>query len=96
MLEHATPAVGSSVSTPPKALLLWFSAAVDQRASTVAVTGANCMRVDTHQLTSAAGDAKILETGLTAVMPGPYRVVWGAVSVDRHRTQGSFWFTVTK
>jgi methionine-rich copper-binding protein CopC len=40
------------------------------------------------------GDAERLEVPLRKLGPGTYTVHWRAVSVDTHRTQGTYRFTV--
>ncbi|MDE1974119.1 MAG: copper resistance protein CopC, partial [Hyphomicrobiales bacterium] len=35
-----------------------------------------------------------MRIGLKALKPGSYRVRWRALSVDTHKTEGSFTFTV--
>jgi methionine-rich copper-binding protein CopC len=42
----------------------------------------------------APNDAKQMIIGLGKVGPGTYTVIWHAVSVDTHRTEGHFTFTV--
>ncbi|MEJ1978863.1 MAG: copper resistance protein CopC [Acetobacteraceae bacterium] len=39
-------------------------------------------------------DAVHLVLGLPALPPGLYKVIWHATSVDTHRTEGSYSFTV--
>jgi copper resistance protein C len=37
-----------------------------------------------------------MSVGLKALSPGTYHVHWHALSVDTHKTEGSFSFTVGK
>lgn len=90
-LDHATPAVESTVATPPQEISLSFTQNLEPSFSTVQVTGPDGARVD-------AGKAQIsgntMRVGLKAAGPGTYHVHWHALSVDTHTTQGSFTFHV--
>jgi copper resistance protein C len=92
-LQTATPAVGSTVQAPPGEVVITFTEGVEPRFSTIAVQDSSGARVDAgspHQ----AGGAKRLAVGLKPLQPGLYKVTWHATSVDTHKTQGSFTFTV--
>ena len=39
-------------------------------------------------------DPKLLVLDVTKLPPGAYRVTWHVVSIDTHRTEGDFTFTV--
>lgn len=92
-LRHAEPAAGSTVK-PPSQVELTFSEAVEPNFCTVIVTDAAGQEVDQKNL-RAPGDAKRLVIGLGSLAPGQYKVVWHATSVDTHKTEGSFAFTVS-
>jgi methionine-rich copper-binding protein CopC len=94
MLEEATPPVGSTVQTAPAAISLNFSEAVEPRFSKVAVTGADGAKADQADLHTSPGDAHTLVLDLKPLLPGTYFVTWHAVSVDTHKTQGTYHFTV--
>jgi len=93
-LKHAEPAVGSAVAILPGALVLTFTESLEVPFCKVKVTGPNG---------ATAGDAPQTVPGhpdeiaipLTRLGPGTYKVIWHAVSVDTHHTQGQFSFTVT-
>jgi methionine-rich copper-binding protein CopC len=42
----------------------------------------------------APGNSAQLTVKLKALPPGTYKVIWRVLSVDTHRTQGSFSFSV--
>ena len=90
-LDHANPLVGSTVATAPHELSLSFTQNLEPAFSNVEVTGPNGARVD-------AGKPQIsgntMHVGLKAAGPGTYHVRWHALSVDTHKTEGSFTFTV--
>lgn len=93
-LRQAEPPVGGTVRSAPAQVDLMFTEAVEPRFSTVAVTDAAGAQVDKHDLHIVAGDGKHLAISLGALPPGAYSVVWHATSVDTHKTEGSFAFTV--
>jgi methionine-rich copper-binding protein CopC len=91
-LTHADPAVGSEQHQPPSAVTITFTEAVEPSFSTIEVNGPTG-RIDTgtpHTL----GDGRQLAVALPKIAPGTYTVVWHVTSVDTHKTQGSFTFTV--
>ena len=92
MLDHASPAVGSTVASSPGAVTLYFTEALEPKFSGAEVHGAGGGRVD-HG-TSVSGSTMRISVGNMA--PGSYSVTWHALSVDTHKTQGSFSFTVGK
>lgn len=93
-LRHAEPAAGSTVK-PPSQVELTFSEAVEPKFCTVLVTNAAGQEVDQKNLHVPGDDAKRLVIGLGSLAPGQYKVVWHATSVDTHKTEGSFGFTVS-
>ncbi len=90
-LDHAIPAVESTVAAAPQEISLSFTQNLEPSFSTVEITGPSGARVD-------AGKAQVsgntMRVGLKAAGPGTYRVHWRALSVDTHTTQGSFTFHV--
>lgn len=94
MLEKAVPAVGSTVKAAPKELTLTFSEGVEPAFTTVEVTDAGGKRVDSGKPQAAPNDRRVLTVALQPLGPGQYTVVWHALSVDTHRTEGRFTFSV--
>ena len=94
-LASAAPAVGSVANASPKDVVLTFTEAVEPRFSRIEVDDDAGTRVDVGDVHGDSGDGKRLSVGVPALKPGAYRVVWHAVSVDTHRTEGRFTFTVT-
>ena len=95
MLLNATPSAGASVSAATTELVMHFSEGVEPTFTTVAVTNAAGERVDNGAPTTETGDQKVLHVGLKKLAPGGYTVEWHATSVDTHKTNGHFAFTVT-
>jgi copper resistance protein C len=89
MLERASPPVGGSVTGSPGEVRLWFSEAIERRFSGAEVTGPSG-RVGGRA--SISGNQLVI--GLPRLAPGTYRVNWHVISVDTHKTEGSFTFEV--
>jgi methionine-rich copper-binding protein CopC len=92
-LKQASPQVGSTVPAP-KAVDITFTEGVEPAFSSIVVQNAQGERVDTGDLHAASGDELRLEVGLKPLPPGTYTVIWHATSVDTHKTEGRFVFTV--
>ena len=93
-LDHASPAVGSSVPTSPPAVTLWFTQDLEPAFSDVTVTNDAGQRVDLGNAQIPSGSPAELRIGLKPLPPGTYTVSWHVVSVDTHPTQGTFTFDV--
>jgi len=89
-LDHANPAVGSTVATAPQQLTLWFTQKLEPAFSSVEVMGPKGASVGGK--TEVNGNT--MHVGIRTAGPGTYHVHWQALSVDTHKTQGSFSFTV--
>lgn len=93
-LDHAAPAVGSTVRAPPPQVKLWFTQELEPAFSAVRVVDKSNQRVDRGDAKLDSADARVLQVSLPALAPGRYRVVWRVVSVDTHVTEGDFTFDV--
>lgn len=93
-LDHASPAVGSSVPAAPAAVTLWFTQDLEPAFSSVTVTNPAGQRVDLGSARVPPGQPAELQVGLKPLPPGTYTVNWHVISVDTHPTEGSFTFTV--
>jgi methionine-rich copper-binding protein CopC len=91
MLDHASPAVGSTVASAPSRVTLTFTEPVEGAFSGATVSNASGQRVDT----GARASGTTLQISLKPLPPGAYKVNWHVLSVDTHKTQGSFSFTVS-
>jgi methionine-rich copper-binding protein CopC len=94
MLDHASPLVGSTVATAPRAVALTFTQKLEPAFSTVRVVNASGARVDQGKAQVDPGSRTVLSIGLKALPPGAYKVFWKVLSVDTHATEGNFSFTV--
>ena len=90
MLDHASPAVGSTVATAPARVTLTFTEPLEGAFSGATVSNASGQRVDT----GARASGTTLQISLKPLPPGTYKVNWHVMSVDTHKTQGSFGFSV--
>ena len=93
-LQSAIPPVDATVDTPPTAVTLTFTEALEPRFSSIEVKDAAGKRVDDGKPHHEGGDAKRFSVGIGKLPSGLYTVDWHATSVDTHRTEGRFHFTV--
>jgi methionine-rich copper-binding protein CopC len=93
-LDHAQPRVGSTVSKPPAAVELWFTQQPEHAFSTIQIFNADGKQIDKSDTRTDPNDAKALLVSVGELPPGTYKVVWHVLSIDTHRTQGEFKFTV--
>jgi methionine-rich copper-binding protein CopC len=93
-LDHAIPVVGSQVRAAPSEVKLWFTEKLEPALSRVQVFDADGHEVDRRDIRSDASDAATLVVSLPALKGGKYKVVWRAVSVDTHVTNGTFSFEI--
>ncbi|MDF3936464.1 copper homeostasis periplasmic binding protein CopC [Pseudomonas citronellolis] len=93
-LKGEVPAADSTASAP-KELRLTFSEGVEAKFTKVSVTGADGKAVKVAGIATAEGDAKVLLVTFEQPLPaGEYKVQWHAVSVDTHKSEGSYAFKV--
>jgi len=90
-LKHASPGAGQTLAAP-KEIALSFSEKLEP-----SLSGASVMDMSGHELTGLSATVKdaMIVVALPPVKPGLYHVTWHAVSVDSHRTEGGYTFTVT-
>jgi copper resistance protein C len=93
-LERSDPPVGSSVPTAPHTLTLRFTEGVEPLFSSVEVSAANGTAVTIGKPNTASGNNRELMVSLPDLQRGRYTVTWHVTSVDTHKTQGSFKFSV--
>jgi methionine-rich copper-binding protein CopC len=94
-LQKAEPAVGGTVSTSPTEIKLKFSEGVEPHFSAITLQFESSAVEPLGEAAVAPGDATTLVAPVLAVLkPGVYTVTWHVVSVDTHKSQGTFQFTV--
>lgn len=95
-LEHASPAVGSTVHESPASVRLSFSEALEPAFSRANVEDATGKVVDAGDGHVDAADRTIVAVDVPPLAPGTYRVRWRVVSIDTHVTEGDYTFTIAK
>ncbi|MEZ2410369.1 copper homeostasis periplasmic binding protein CopC [Bosea sp. RCC_152_1] len=95
-LAAASPAVDSTVRGAPREVSITFTEKLEGKLSSIAVKDSAGRPVDAGNSALADASGKKLAVGLRSdIGTGKYTVSWVAVSVDTHRTTGSFGFTVS-
>jgi methionine-rich copper-binding protein CopC len=93
-LDHASPAVGSTVPTAPETVTMWFTQELEPAFTTATVTDASGNTVDASPAQVDPKDPTELRVVLKKLSPGTYTVSWHALSVDTHTTTGHFTFEI--
>ena len=93
-LDHANPAVGSTVPTAPETVTMWFTQELEPAFTTATVTDASGNNVDAGPARIDPKDPTELRVALKKLSPGTYTVSWRALSVDTHTTTGHFTFEI--
>ena len=93
-LDRANPPVGSEVSSPPQQISLHFTEGVEPLFSSVEIHDAQGAVVQASKPHTAPGDDRTLLVGVPDLHTGHYTVTWHATSVDTHKTEGTFQFSV--
>jgi copper resistance protein C len=93
-LDHANPAVGSTVPSPPGAVTMWFTQQLEPAFTSATVTDQSGNNVGNGTAAVDPKDPTELRVPLKPLAPGTYTVSWHALSVDTHTTQGHFTFEV--
>jgi methionine-rich copper-binding protein CopC len=90
-LDHSSPLVGGTVATAPREVALTFTQNLEAAFCSVQITDPKGLRVDQGNPQISGNTMRV---GLKAAGPGRYRVHWHVLSVDTHKTEGNFSFTV--
>jgi len=93
-LHHASPPAGSEIRVSPPAVIITYTEGVEPNFSTIEVDNAQGTRVDKVDPHLVGGDQTKLAVSLPKLPPGRYTVIWHATSVDTHKTEGRFNFSV--
>jgi methionine-rich copper-binding protein CopC len=92
-LAKASPPVGSQVAAAPAELMLRFTEKVEPLFCTIQLldpAGA-AVSMPTPRVTE---DGQVLAITLPKLRVGTYTVVWHVTSVDTHKTEGRYQFTI--
>jgi methionine-rich copper-binding protein CopC len=93
-LDSAVPRVGSTIPSAPAEVVLTFTQGVEPDFSKIDVQDASGASVDAGPAHTVGGDKTHFGVPIKQVGPGIYTVIWHVTSVDTHKTQGKFHFTV--
>ena len=97
-LESQLPAADSTVASA-KELRLTFSEGVEEKFTKISITSTGGGKTEieaTPTVNTDPTDKKILiVTPAAPLAAGQYKVEWHAVSVDTHKSEGSYSFTVS-
>ena len=93
-LDHASPAVGSTVHGSPPELRIWFTQELELPFSRVKVEDANGTAVAASDRAVDPSDRSVLRLPMPPLTPGKYHVLWHVLSVDSHVTEGDYTFVV--
>lgn len=92
-LKSETPVKDSTVSAPAE-LRLVFSEGVEAALTKVEVSSDDKTVSLKSTATDPADQKTLIVTPAAPLPPGEYKVVWHAVSVDTHKSEGSYSFKV--
>ncbi|QKJ87470.1 CopC domain-containing protein YobA [Paramixta manurensis] len=94
-LKNQYPAANANVDASPQALTLTFTEDIEPAFSGVAITGAGQQAVSTAKAERAPKQHNQLIVPLNQPLKsGSYQVNWHVLSVDGHKTQGTYTFSV--
>ncbi len=93
-LDHAMPPVGATLAVSPPILRLFFTQQIEPLFSGVEVATAAGSPVKIGPAAVDPANPAALLVPLPRLAPGRYRVIWHVVSVDTHRTEVSYQFTI--
>jgi methionine-rich copper-binding protein CopC len=93
-LDHASPRVGAAVADAPSEVRLWFTQELEPAFSTIRVLDRDGRQVDKKDKQIDASDRTVMRVSLPPLPNGTYRVLWRALSVDTHVTEGDYTFEV--
>jgi methionine-rich copper-binding protein CopC len=92
-LDHADPKVGSTLSSSPSTLKIWFTEELEGAFSKIKVFDAKGQEVDKKDVKVDSSNKALMSVSVPKLTVGTYKVEWSAVAVDTHHTTGTFTFT---
>jgi methionine-rich copper-binding protein CopC len=93
-LDHSVPTVGGTVVTAPAELQLFFTQDLEPAFSGVTIATGDGQAIATGAASVDAQNRAEMVLKLPRLTAGHYPVSWHAVSVDTHRTEGTFSFDI--
>jgi copper resistance protein C len=93
-LRQAEPAPYSKHKSPPREVKLIFTEQLEPAYSTLRVNNAEGVEVDRRDAHVDSSNPLLLRASLDPLGPGSYTVIWRALSLDPHTSEGHFAFQV--
>ncbi|EPL9568385.1 CopC domain-containing protein YobA [Providencia rettgeri] len=94
-LKDQLPAEGAAVEQTPESITLNFSEGIEVNFTKVSIIGPEKNIIKTGKATlDANNDTKVIVPVEDKLTSGKYDVNWSVVSVDGHKTKGTYSFTV--
>ena len=93
-LDHAEPGVGRKIAASPATVKLWFTQNIEPAFSKIQVVDSSGNQVNKKDVHVDSKEKSLLVVSVPELPPGTYVVRWSVVSVDTHKTQGHFEFTI--
>jgi len=94
--EKAVPGAGAELSQSPGSVHVRFDRVVEPVFSTLRVESSAGERMDVNDSHVINSGKDTLTVTLKPLVNGRYHVFWTAVARDGHRTQGDYWFIVSR
>lgn len=93
-LDHADPAVGSTVPNAPTVVHIWFTQELEPAFSWIKITDKSGNDISDGSSFVDPNNNQEMDLKLKSLPAGTYSVKWHALSVDTHTTEGDFTFEV--
>lgn len=93
-LRSAVPPPDATLAAAPPAIELTFTEDLEPRFSTLRLQDAAGQQIALPAAAVAGDNPRQLVVRLPALRPGTYTVVWQVVSIDTHRTEGRYTFSI--
>ena len=93
-VDHALPAVGSTVHASPGEIKIWFTQELEPAFSSIKVEDGTGKVIANANRAVDPAVPTLLRLALPPLAPGKYRVIWHVLSIDSHVTEGDFTFNV--
>lgn len=95
--DRSRPRVGSTIKTAPHTVRIWFTAGLEPLFCSLLVKNAAGKVVSPgHGHVVSGSHDRLLETTVSSLPAGKYRVYWSVVAVDGHHTEGHYMFRIRK
>ncbi len=93
-IDSAVPAVQGRLPSEPPVLQLIFSEDVEPRFTKVTVKNEAGTNMVSGPVQTDPADGRLLLVPVPTLAPGTYTVDWHAVSIDTHKSEGTYHFSI--